>query len=108
MLHAATCLTMFSLFSSESWPTLSSLNSLWAKMRSFYPLFARGDDEDEDEGEGGHDGDDNNKDDNNEDDNNEDDNNEDDNDESSDYTHLVSRGGRGEVQEGVRGVDQAR
>ena len=98
MLHAATCLTMFSLFSSESWPTLSSLNSLWAKMRSFYPLFARGDDEDEDEGEGGHKGNDNNK----------DDNNEDDNDENSDYTHLVSRGGRGEVQEGVRGVDQAR
>ena len=38
VLHAATCLTMFSLFSSESWPTLSSLNSLWEKMRSFYPL----------------------------------------------------------------------
>ena len=94
MLHAATCLTMFSLFSSESWPTLSSLNSLWAKMRSFYPLIARGDDEDEDD----HGGDDNNK----------DDNYEDDNDENSDYTHLVSRGGRGEVQEGVRGVDQAR
>ena len=90
MLHAATCLTMFSLFSSESWPTLSSLNSLWAKMRSFYPLFARGDDEDEDD----HD--------------EENDNDEDDSDEGSNYTHLVSRGGRGEVQEGVRGVDQAR
>ena len=55
MLHAATCLTMFSLFSSESWPTLSSLNSLWAKMRSFYLLSARGDD---DNGEDGYDDDD--------------------------------------------------
>ena len=98
-MHAATCLTIFSLFSSESWPTLSSLNSLWAKMRSFYPLFARGDDEDED---------DNDEDEHDEDDHDENDNNEDDNDENSDYTHLVSRGGRGEVQEGVRGVDQAR
>ena len=38
----------------------------------------------------------------------EDDHDEDDHDENSDYTHLVSCGGRGEVQEGVRGVDQAR
>ena len=91
-MHAATCLTMFSLFSSESWPTLSSLNSLWAKMRLFYPLFARDDD---DNGEDGYDDDDH-------------DEVENDNDENSDYTHLVSRGGRGEVQEGVRGVDQAR
>ena len=59
-------------------------------MRSFYPLFARGDD---DNGEDGYD---------------DDDHDEDDNGENSDYTHLVSRRGRGEVQEGVRGVDQAR
>ena len=67
-------------------------------------LFNRGDDN----GEYGYDDDNHDEDDHDEDDHDEDDHDEDDNDENSDCTHLVSRGGRGEVQEGVRGVDQAR